>query len=75
MSGDPVACRLPYAVVAKQMELLGCRRFEMNSPLRFQGVTAETYNAMLRRSLVVEMKGRFLKAEQIRYESAGGGSP
>ena len=74
MSGDPIACRLPYAVVTKQVELVGWKIFEMNSPLRFQSVTAETFNSIMRRSLVVELKGRFLSAEQME-EARERGAP
>ena len=37
MSGDPVAARLPYAILAKMVTFSGWNRFEMNDSLKFHG--------------------------------------
>lgn len=41
ISGDPIACRLPYAMVTKMTMLLGWKRFEMNDTLKFSGTSEE----------------------------------
>eukprot|EP00971_Amphidinium_carterae_P268275 5322779-Amphidinium_carterae.1 len=37
ISADPVACRLPYAVVTRKIELTGWKRYEMNDVFEFTG--------------------------------------
>lgn len=36
-----VACRPPYAIDTKKVELTGWKRFEMNNLMRFSGVTED----------------------------------
>ena len=50
MSGDPVAARLPYAILTKMVTFSGWKRFEMNETLKFHGVTEMTFPSMMRRS-------------------------
>ena len=38
-SGDPVAARLPNAILTKMATLKGWKRFEMNETLKFHRVT------------------------------------
>ena len=59
MSADPVACRPPYGIVARMLQLNGWTRSEMNDPLHFTGVTEATFPSMKRRALVIVMKARF----------------
>ena len=70
LSADPIACRLPYAVVTKLVELIGWKRFELNNLMRFVGVDETSFVSIFRRSLVVEYKGRFTTAAKI--ERIGG---
>ena len=42
MSGDPVAARLPYAIITKMVTFRGWKRFEMNETMKFHGVTEAT---------------------------------
>ena len=37
MSGDPVAARLPCAILTKMVTRSGWKRFEMNETLKFHG--------------------------------------
>ena len=62
-------------MVVKQVELDGWRRFEMNSTLSFKGVSEDTFDSILRRSLVVELRGKFVPAEVLNkhYPTGDGG--
>ena len=43
MSGDPVAARLPHAIIiTKMVTFRGWKRFEMNETMKFHGVTEAT---------------------------------
>lgn len=59
LTGDPVAERAPYAITTRMVELIGFKRFELNSMIRFADVTKESFNSMLRRSLVFEIRSKF----------------
>ena len=37
IGGDPVAARLPHAILTKMVPFSGWKRFEMNETLKFQG--------------------------------------
>ena len=65
MSGDPVAARLPHAILTKMVTFSGWKRFEMNETLKFHGVTEMTFPSMMRRSLIINCKGRFVSAERL----------
>ena len=65
MSGDPVPSRLPYAVLTKMISFKGWKRFEMNEPMSFRAVPERSFNSILRRSLVIILKGRFLSADML----------
>lgn len=43
ISADPVACRLPYAVLTHMVPLVGWKRYEMNDTLRFAGTSEDTF--------------------------------
>jgi len=60
ISGDPVSCRLPYAVLTKMIELRGWKRYEMNELLRFTGTSEDSFMSLFRRSLVIIHKARFV---------------
>ena len=61
--------------MTKQVELDGWKRFEMNSTLSFKGVSEGTFDSILRRSLVVELRGNFVPAAVLhrQYPSGDGG--
>ena len=48
-TGDPVAARLPYGLITRQVELIGCKRLEMNKVIRFEGVAKEALESIFRR--------------------------
>ena len=60
MSADPIAVRLPYAIVTKMVEFKGWKRFEMNQLMNFSEVTEENFDSIMRRSCVGHFKGRFV---------------
>ena len=62
MSGDPVAARLPHAIITKMVSFRGWKRFEMNGTMKFNGVAEATFASIMRRSLVLLCKGRFISA-------------
>ena len=64
-SADPVAVRLPYAILTKLVELTGLKRYEMNNLMTFSGVTEGSFDSIMRRSCVVPFKGRFTTARKI----------
>ena len=70
MSADPIAVRLPYAIVTKMVELSGWARFELNSLMNFAGVHEASFDSIMRRSCVAEFKGQFVSAAKLR--SLGG---
>ena len=72
VSSDPVACRCNYAIVTRLIELSGLKRFEMNNPIAFGGVTEATFPSILRRSLVIELKARFENAVSLQKEFPAG---
>ena len=65
LSADPIACRLPYAVVTKLVELIGWKRFELNNLMKFVGVDETSFFSIFRRSLVVEYHGRLTTQAKI----------
>ena len=74
-SNDQVPCRLPYAIVTKLVELVGWKRFELNKVMRFHGVTEETFNSILRRSLCMEFKSTFVDETEFRQRVSQGKGP
>ena len=66
MSADPVACRMPYAIVTKLVELTGWKRYELNKVMKFQGLSEESFPSLLRRSLCIEFKSTFIDAEEFQ---------
>ena len=62
---DPVAARLPYAILTKMVAFSGWKRFEMNETLKFHGVTEMTFPSTVRRSLIINCKGRFASAQRL----------
>ena len=63
VSGDPVAARLPYAILMK--------RLEMNETLKFYGVSEMTFPSIMRRSLIINCTGRFVSAQRLASLSPG----
>ena len=57
-----MAARLPYAIFTKMVTFRGWKRFEMNETMKFHGVTEATFASIMRRSLVILCKGRFISA-------------
>ena len=64
MSGDPVVARLPYAILTKMVTCYYWKRFEMNEILKFHGVTEMTFPSIMRQSLIINCKGRFVGVER-----------
>lgn len=60
VSGDPVAARLPYAIVTRLVELLRWKRLELNALVRFTGVTEGNFDSILRRSWVMVFRATFM---------------
>ena len=65
MSGDPVAARLPNAILTKMVTFHGWKRFELNDIMKFHGVSEATFRSIMRRSLVINCKVRFVSAERL----------
>ena len=65
MSADPIACRLPYAIVTKMVELIGWKRFELNELMKFVGCDETNWWSIMRRSLVIHFQGRFVNSMKI----------
>ena len=55
LSADPIAVRLPYAIVTKMVELTGWKRFELNMLISFGGVTEANFDSIMRRSCVATL--------------------
>ena len=64
-SADPVAVRLPYAILTKLVELTGLTRYEMNNLMTFAGVTEGSFDSIMRRSCVAPFKARFTSRRNI----------
>ena len=60
MSGDPVAARLPYAILTKMVTFVEWKRFEMNASMKFHGITEGTFP-----SIVILCKGKFVSADRL----------
>lgn len=65
ITGDPISCRLPYAVLTKMIALVGWKRYEMNELLRFAGTTEHSFMSVFRRSLVIIHKARFVSKSDL----------
>ena len=65
MSGDPVTARLPYAILTKMVTFHGWKRSEMNSTMKFHGITEASFLSIMRRSLAILCKGRFVSAARL----------
>ena len=59
MGGDPVAARIPCAILTKMVTFSGWKRFEMNETLQFHGVTEMTFPSIARRAFIINCKGEF----------------
>ena len=46
MSADPVAGRLPYAIITKVVSILGWKRFEVDETMMFEGIKDAARRAM-----------------------------
>ena len=66
MSGRPVPCRLPHAIVTKMVSLTEWKRFVMNAPMSFRSIPDSSFNSILRKALVVVLKGRFGAEEALK---------
>ena len=62
-TADPLAARLPYGLVTRQLELIGWKRLEMNRVLRFEGVSEEIFESIFRRGWVCVFVATFLDEE------------
>ena len=65
VSADPCAVRMPYAIITRLVEFSGWTRFELNSLVKFLGVTEASFESILRRSWVCALKGRFVSADVV----------
>ena len=63
MSADLVPCRLPFGILTKMITFERWTRFEMSEPMAFRSVPERSFNSILRRSLVINLKGRFISEE------------
>ena len=68
VSADPLAARLPYAIVTKQIELNGWKRLELNSLIHFNGVNKTNFDSIFRRSLVIPHHAQFRDADYLRAQ-------
>ena len=75
MTGEPIACKPNYAVLTRLIRFIGWKRFEMNQSLTFQGVTEETFPSMMRRTLVILVKARFVPVDVLAKMSFFGVTP
>ncbi|CAE7336105.1 unnamed protein product, partial [Symbiodinium microadriaticum] len=60
MSADGIAGRRPYGMSTRMIELVGWKRYEVNSMVRFSGVTEKTFPSAHRRGFVWLPKARFI---------------
>ena len=60
MSADGIAGRRPYGISTRMIELVGWKRYEVNSMVRFSGVTAKDFPSAHRRGVVWLPKARFI---------------
>ena len=74
ISADAVSCRLPYAVLTKQVQLVGLKRFEMNQTPRFRAASEANFNSIERRSLVTELRGEFVSESELQAAFPQGGA-
>ena len=65
MSADPVPARLPYGVITKLVMLIDWKRFEMNSLIKFTGITEGNFDSIFRRGWCCMLKARFLSPERL----------
>ena len=61
MSADGIAGRKPYGYETRMIELVGWKRYEVNSMIRFTGVSEKNFYSVFRRGLVWEPKARFIE--------------
>ena len=66
-SADHISCRPPYARATEMLPMRDMMRFELKNPLTFDNIADDSRDSIYRRSLVIEMNGAFLPAEE--YES------
>ena len=60
-----MAARLPHAILKNMATCSGWKRFEMNETLKFHEVTEMTFLSIMRRSLIINCKGRFVSAQRL----------
>ena len=65
MSGDPMGMRLPYSIVTRMTELIGLKRYEMNTLPVFEGVNELVFNSVMRRAWVCEHLATFVDAQAL----------
>ena len=65
MSGDPVGARLLCAILTEMVTFVGWKLFEMNATMKFHGITKATFLSIMRRSLVILCKERFVCAARL----------
>ena len=68
MSADGIAGRRPYGISTRMIELVGWKRYEVNSMVRFSGVTAKDFPSAHRRGVVWLPKARFIDGSIIAYQ-------
>ena len=65
MSADIVSARLPYAVITKVVATSRWKRCEVNGAMTFAWIKESASLSIRRRSLVLNVKGRFLSLKQM----------
>ena len=70
-SGDLMAARLLHAVLTKMVTFVGWKRFEMNATMKFHSITEAIFPSIVRRSLVILCKGRFVSAARLARRPPG----
>ena len=65
MSADGIAGRRPYGYETRMIELVAWKRYEVNSMIKFTGVSEKNFYSALRRGLVWEPKARFIEGNII----------
>ena len=66
VSADPIAIRLPYAIITQMVELSGWAGFELVTLMNFSGVEENSFDSIMRRSCISQFKGQFASANRIR---------
>jgi len=59
-TAEGVFTRLPYALKTDRVFVVGFKRMELNTPLRFPHVSESSFDSVFRRCCVIKMKSRFI---------------